>query len=371
MISLWILLQFIASQNFNMRTSVDSELYISGADDMINGQFPKGREIFYFSYMCILAVLSILNLGYENVIYVHFLAAIIAIYFSYQLALKLTDNNPMAVITPLLYILWIKFQQWNLIIYTDAIFSHMVIISIYALVKSRNVKEQMVVILLIIFTSFLRPSGLGLLIATAIYLVNRFTESREVKLYPRLIMLTLLILIFAWFLNYALNNFIDSFIESYKMAEIIYPNINILVNQPLHLYIPDTNYQPLFRLFLFIVNNPVYFIKISIVKGLLFLGHIKPYYSFAHNLFIVGFLYPTYLLAIKGFLSMKKDSLKLLMLSFLVFQFLTICLTTENWDGRFLLPILPVIFTLASIGVSNYLYKKPVVTLDSNASARS
>ena len=295
-----------------MRTSVDSELYISGADSMLNGQFPKGREILYSSYMFILAILSLLNIGYENVIYIHFLAAIIAIFSSYQLALKLTNNNVAAFFAPLLYILWIKFQQWNLIVYTYAIFSHMVIISIYALVISRNAKERIVVILLILFTSFLRPTGLGLLLATSIYFLNSIIETKEAKLYTKLITLAILVSFFAWFLNSVLDDFIDSIIESYKMAEIIYPKINILVDKPSSLYIPDVNHQPLIRLFLFIIKNPIYFIKISTVKGLFFLGHIKPYYSFKHNLIIAGFLYPIYLLAIKGYLSMKKSSLKLL-----------------------------------------------------------
>ncbi len=312
----------------------------------------------YSSYMFLLAIIGLLNLGYEGIIYVHCLLAIIALYSSYKLAINLTDNKLTAIFAPLFYILWIKFQQWNLILYTDAIFSHMVIISIYALVKSRSVKEIICVILLILFTSFLRPTGLGLLIATSLYFVHKWTRDKKNSIYPTRIALVLLAPFFALFLNAILNDFIDSFMESYKMAEIIYPKINIIVDEPSYLYIPDSNQQPLIRLFLFIITNPIYFIKMSAVKGLLFLGHVKPYYSFFHNLIIVGFLYPIYFFAIKGYLAMKKSSLKLLISSFLIFQFLTICLTTENWDGRFLLPILPLIFILSSIGLSGYSNKK-------------
>ncbi len=256
LISLWSILQFIASEHFDMRISIDSDLYISGANDMINGEFPTGREILYFSYMFILAILSLLNVGYENVIYIHFLTAIIAIYSTYQLAIRLTNDNITAVFAPLLYILWIKFQQWNLILYTDAIFSHMVIISIYALVRFRNIKELVFVILLILFTSFLRPTGLGLLFAVLIYFVNKLIRNKKFKLYPKLITLALLTSFFAWLLNSVLNNFIASFIESYKIAEIIYPKINLIVAVPEILYIPDIDHQPLTRLFFIYHQKP-------------------------------------------------------------------------------------------------------------------
>ncbi|MEM7550431.1 MAG: hypothetical protein AAF363_12185 [Bacteroidota bacterium] len=340
-----------------MRTSVDSELYISGAEVLLKGEFPKGRELFYISYMAVLAVITFIGFTPDVVIYIHFIAAVIAIFCTYQLARKLTENSFIALSAPLLYILWFKFQQWNLIVYTDALFSHMVVISIYALTQSKKPSSKAGAYVLILFTSFLRPTGLGLLFSVILYELsenlraNSFSSKQKIEVS----MLSIGLLLIS--LNYILKDFIDSFINSYQAAEIIYPKIKLIIEKPEFLHIPEKNKQPLMRLMLFILYNPLYFFKISLVKGLLFLGHIKPYYSLMHNIFIGAFLYPLYFLALKGYLFMKNGSLKTLLISFIMFQLLIVSFTSENWDGRFLLPILPLIFILAANGISAYLQK--------------
>ncbi len=353
LIVLWAIVQFIASKHFDMRISVDSDLYISGAEKIADGTWPTGREFLYSSYMLILAVLHISNLDPQGVIYLHFLVAIVAIICTYELAKQITGNNVLALAAPLLYILWFKFAQWNLIVYTDALFSHMVIISIYALMNSGSRVQKFLTYILIIFTCFLRPTGIGLLLALVVYLIYNQMKEWSIKPPMNFLILLMFIIAFAIVLNWVLISFIDSFIESYKMAEIIYPGIRLFVEEPTMLVLPDSQDPPLIKLFKFIASNPIYFVKITALKGLFYIAHIKPYYSLLHNIFIAAFLYPVYFFAINGYRSMKWGGLKLVISIFLVFQFLAISLTSENWDGRFLLPILPLVFVLSSLGISN------------------
>ena len=363
LVLLWIVLQFIVSKNFTMRTSFDSELYIAGAENILNGRYPTGRELFYSTYMFILAALAFLNLEPESVIYVHFLASIIALLATYRLVKKITNHQSTATFAVFLYIIWFKFLQWNLIVYTDALFSHMVIISVYTLFIARNAKQKVGAFVLILCTCLLRPTGVGLLVATTIYFVNTAVQARNFRFYQKFTALIFVTFLLFLLLNQVLVHFIDSFIESYQMAEIIYPKVKVFINEPSSLYIPGKDKPALIKLFLFIVMNPIYFLKISAMKGLLFIGHIKPYYSLFHNIVIASFLYPIYLLAIKGYFAMNEHHLKQLFFSFIAFQFLTVSLTSENWDGRFLLPILPLTFILSSVGLFSYLNKK-VVTND-------
>lgn len=345
-----------------MRISEDSDMYVSGAERMVQGEFPQGRDFLYSSYMLILAVVHSLGLKSEFVIYLHFLAAIVAIICIYRLTTRLVDNHLVAMIAPLLYILWFKFQQWNLIVYTDAMFSHMVVISIYALVVSEKIREKALAYLLVLFTSLLRPTGIGLLFAVSCYVFYNVLKSDGIKLHTKIIGVLMLFLTFIFLLNAVLSHFIDSFIESYKIAEIIYPGIPLFVDKPTSLVVPDLANPPLVRLLQFAVENPIFFVRISMIKGLLFLGHVKPYYSTLHNIFIAAFLCPAYFFAIKGYRSMGNGKLRLLISSFFAFQFLTVCFTSENWDGRFLLPVLPLIFVLTSVGISGYINQQPAKT---------
>jgi hypothetical protein len=122
---------------------------------------------------------------------------------------------------------------------------------------------------------------------------------------------------------------------------------------PSDLYIPDATHSTLVSVFLFASYNPVYFLKLFFLKLFLFLGNVKPYFSVLHNTVIVLILYPLYFFSVKGFLkfpSHRKE--KYFVAGFVIAQALTVALTSENWDGRFLVPLLPFVFLLAADGAA-------------------
>ncbi len=203
-----------------MRASVDSEIYISGAEKLVQGEFPSGKDVLYASYILVLALLHLLNLGGESILYLHFFAAILAIICTYQLALRSMNNHNLAVIAPLLYVLWFKFQQWNMIIYTDALFSHMVVISVFAFTTATNVKQKAMAFALILFTGFIRPTGVGLLFAVGVCVVVQLSRTHRFQLYQKNIISFTIASLSLFFLNTVLAHFIDSFIKSYENAEI-------------------------------------------------------------------------------------------------------------------------------------------------------
>jgi hypothetical protein len=92
------------------------------------------------------------------------------------------------------------------------------------------------------------------------------------------------------------------------------------------------------------------------VKLALFFGHVKPYFSLLHNAYIAIVLYPLYFFAYRACRSVRFNrSALVFLLSFVGVQGATVMVTTENWDGRFLMPALPFIFILSAFGISNFL----------------
>jgi len=149
-----------------------------------------------------------------------------------------------------------------------------------------------------------------------------------------------------------------AFIESYSKAELIYPNISLGLQLPVDLIIPSDEHAPLTCLLMFMYSNPVYFLKITSLKLLLFLGNIKPYFSRAHNALIIGFLFPLYFFALKGFqyfMAHRKEHY--FMAGFIIMQTAIVSLTSENWDGRFLIPVLPFVFMLSAVGINRWLQR--------------
>lgn len=351
LISLWAIIQAFAYFHFDMRTSVDSDLYIGIAENLLQGKLPEGRETYYFSYGFLVAIPMFFGLSYEFVLMIHFTLALASLVCLYKLASEISGSIQVGFIAGLLFVLWFKFQQWNLIVYTDASFAHLTMISVFCLHKANSKLHYFLAIAMIIFTAFLRPTGMGFLFAIFAYFGFSSFEAIFKNKFFGVSISVLAFCIFLVLLNFAMSHYINWFIESYAKAEIIYPNESLFVQKPENLTFPNENHIPLIRLITFFLYNPVYMFKITALKMALFIGHIKPYYSISHNIFIVGFLYPIYFFAVRGFSRFPNKKLKFFILAFVFFQILTVSFTSENWDGRFLLSLLPWIFLLAGFGV--------------------
>jgi hypothetical protein len=352
----WVISNIIAYFYFGIMISVDSELYIDNANSITIGDWPQNREFFYSAYSSIIAVLIFFRLKVTWIVLFQIIISGMAIISIYKITQRISKNNIAPFIACSLYLLWYEFQQWNLIVYTDSLFANSVVIAVFLLISAKNKRGYFFATILITFVVLIRPTGVGFLIAILGYILYDIIHlNREKPIFNVLV----LILFFGFsliILNEVLRGFITSFMYSYANAEIIYPKISIGIEKPEGLDLPNDTFQPLIQLMLFIIRNPYYMVKISIIKGLLFLAHIKPYYSLLHNVFIACFLYPIYYFTIQGFKSISKNKINVFTVVFLVFQFLAISLTSENWDGRFLLPILPWIFIYASIGISQIFY---------------
>lgn len=344
---LWLLIQAVLFLKFGARTSVDSELYLADAMNLLNGQLPEGRSIWYVSYSTFLAFTFFCGGDNMVVVLVQIALSGVAAYCLYQLAIEIFNKREVAILTVLFYLLWIKIHEWNTFLYTESLFTSCSIISFAVLMKSKNAWHYLLAALLILFTFFIRPTGFALVIGLLCYGLFSLRKEYLKRVIPLGFIGAIGVLVL-------LVGMLESFtlIESYAKAEIIYPNITLGMEAPSDLYIPGADHSTLVRLFLFAVYNPIYFLKLFSLKLFLFLGNVKPYFSVLHNTVIVLILYPLYFLAIKGFLKFpahRKE--KYFVIGFVIAQALTVSLTSENWDGRFLVPLLPFVFLLAASGV--------------------
>ena len=245
----------------------------------------------------------------------------------------------------------VKFQQWNLILYTDSLFTSFSIIGTYYFLSSETRFKKVLSILLLVFSVFLRPTGLGLLLGLLAVLVSDFYLDKRKSNLTKWSVTLACVLIFLIGLNKFLQYYIGFFLETYSSGEIIYPGIPYLIDSPEHFVFPDKHQWPIIQLIEVFYINSGYLFKATSLKASMFLLHIKPYYSWPHNGFILGYLLPVYFFAVKGVTKMASIKSTVFLLSFVLFQLLAVSFTSENWDGRFLLPVLPIVFVLAGIGV--------------------
>ena len=348
---LWLLVQSFVLWHYGVVEAVDSEFYLSNAQVLRQGHFPADRGLWYSSYSLFLALVLGLGGNLTFIVLLQFLFSGIAAFALYKVVYKLFQNYTIAFLAVLHYLLWFKIHQWNSYIYTESLFISFSIISFALLCFSKRPLHYIFTTLVIGFTLFLRPTGICFFIALCGYLIFIVYDKRKIPLFY-LLMLSLSVSLWVMIVvNALLKEYIYYFIDSYSKAELIYPNINLGFAPPAHLFKPSRAHAPLIQLVEFILYNPLYFLKLFCIKSLLFLGNAKPYFSWMHNAVILIVLYPIYAFAVYGFKKMPWNKENVLMIVFILMQTLVVSMTSENWDGRFLILILPFVFIYAAFGM--------------------
>lgn len=347
---LWLSIQIFAYYHFGIGSGCDTDFYISIGERICKGVWPEGREIYYASYSAVFAVFHSLGLAYKHIVWLQLLCAGLSMICLYQLAHHVFKNLPSAFISCILYITWIKIHQWNFFLYTESLYTSFSIILIWLLlVRSSKPLWIGFFFLCLVWTFMLRPSSVCLLFGLALYMLIDIYNTKK-----RWFWQSIVIAAFGGLLglNHMLQNY--ELLESYRKAEIIYPNVGLWLQVPTNLVVLKTSY-PLWDLLVFIVHNPLYFTKLFLLKLILFYANVKPYFSWTHNCFVVVFLWPMYYWAWRTLYSSFVKKEILVLVTIILFQGLIVGLTTENWDGRFLIPILPFVFVLASRAMARFM----------------
>ena len=125
------------------------------------------------------------------------------------------------------------------------------------------------------------------------------------------------------------------------------------VEVPEDLHKPSVDLPLLQQMGAFVIGNPIYFAKLFFGKMVMYVSHIRTYWSWPHNIAMIVFLWSLYFFSIRA---MKKKWVSQYVTSVSIVYFVThtvvISSTWADWDGRFFVPIIPLVIVLGSIGLS-------------------
>ncbi|WP_089333321.1 ArnT family glycosyltransferase [Hymenobacter mucosus] len=271
-----------------------------------------------------------------------------------QLTPDRTDWRPAALATAAL-IGWRDVQQFNVYILTESLFCSLAILAFWALVRARERGAWGWVLLgvVAILAGIERPNGFVVAGASGVAALVALRQRPDRRAYRRA---WLAIGVLSPLLWVVLNKLLLTFtlVETYLRGEIIYGYTPWVVEPTEPLMLPPASLAPVIRLAYFILGNPVYFAKLALLKGLLFISYVKSYYSWFHIVMIVVFIYPCYWMAWRGSqVAAVWLPVRVFLVSVILLQGLIVMMTVEDWDVRFLLPVLPCTFALAGIGIAN------------------
>jgi len=332
----------------------DSSTYLFYANQLTNFNF-SNLDIAKLSYIILIAVVMFLKLNLTTVIILQFLTTIISSFCLYLMGKKMFSKW-VGLICISFFLTYLPIQLRNFYLLTEILFINFSIILTYFVFFKKE--KKFFILLITIFVLFLRPQSFLILLSIALSIFVFSKSNKNYSLSLKLFALfsfsfLLLILTHIGINNY---NLIDSFSKgiiwgySFETNSLCYKEcISGLTN-------PSIYEKNIFGLLLYVKDNFFILTKVSIYKIILYFSGWRPYYSFAHNVFILCFHIPIYFLFCVYFLRLKKfDQLEIFTLSYVLISAIFIGVTFADWSGRFIMYILPFIMIYASKSLFNLL----------------
>lgn len=350
-------------QKLGVNIVPDSERFLGYTKLLQQGIWYQSHNFWYLGYVLFIFVVQLFTTSSTVLIVCQVLLSLLALVALYYAAFLLFSKRVAAFISALCYLIFLELHSWNFYVVAESYYTSFICFSLLALVLAEKQQKSLLpVLLLVVYTFFIRPTGVALLLAFASYLAVK----NHAFFYKHRVTFILLGVVGGVGLFFLLNSMLATFVDSilyndYGHGEIIW-GISQEQHQQYHrwfkvtppddLYFPEKEMYPVLRLLAFVAGNPLYYLKLCFLKLLVFFGHIRPYHSTLHNVLTVGTLYPLYLFFFIGFRKARiSAALTTFFVVYLCIHAAIIMITTVDWDGRFIMPLLPAFCLFAGRGV--------------------
>lgn len=330
----------------------DTGRYLSSGQQIANGILPAGKAASYMSYNLLVGASFALGLGEGGVIAAQLLASAIAAFCMYRIASR-QWNQAAGRLAAFMYIAFLKLHPWNVFILTDSLFISFVIITTYFLTEAIVKKKAIYIVGLALsaaYATFLRPDGLAIVISLALLGVFYAIKIKSWRSLILIFTLALLLTSSAWRFAGQLASH-EFLVDHYAQGAVIWNYEPFYLDMPGELPAAiQPGQHPLINLAYFFAAKPLYVLKLTAAKILLFVFHIRPYHSFIHNLLItiwLAVLYPAALFTIKNSRG-RYPIISLWLVTLFATKAVIAGVTFADWSGRFFLHVAPVLLLLAS-----------------------
>lgn len=341
----------------------DAPRYLNYAANLSGGLYFDPLNFWYISYVFFVAFIKLFFESNTYLIFGQYLFGYVGVIALFSATRRFTGNIKLAFLAGLVFILFPDNLMWHSYVLTESFYSSMICITLYFLTlvyqnPTRSNYIKLGFVLLIVF--FSKPTSPALFIALVGPQLYRFLidpSRRLIKVFGVVIVCALFMVLankmiskHAVLLIYAKGDIV------FAMHEVPHhPNYELLsIDIPPDLYLPDEEKPLLVQAGNFIINNPWYYTKLFMSKMLLFVTHVRPFWSWPHNLAIIVFLWTCYAFC---FLTIKRKlisrSIAFSVIMYFCIHTILIGNTWVDWDGRFFVPLVPVIVMIASIGMAN------------------
>ena len=344
----------------------DSPRYLTYAENLsTQGVYFDPLNFWYISYVFFVYLSQLIDPSHGMIIFNQYLlgmGAMLALFFA---AKRLTGRINTAFLIGLVFIVFPDNLNWHSYVLTESFYCSVLCFVFYFLVRLSQERDKLWLylasgsVLLICF--FSKPTSPALFIALAFPLVWKWTMKptlRAVKIS--------LVLLAGVFILFLANKMISSHrvMLIYEKGDIIFamhqlpthPHHNwMTVEVPEDLKKPSDDQPLLQQMGSFVLANPLFFTKLIFGKTVMYIAHIRPFWSWAHNISMAAFLWPLYYFSYQAIKKrLVTNYLSTVFVAYFVLHTLIISITWVDWDGRFFVPVIPMVIVFGVIGVLDY-----------------
>lgn len=342
----WFIAQLLFLHNNGIVTNSEAGKYIAIANRLAAGNWSlRANDYLYAGYIALLLLLKVTGLSYKWMYLVQLITGLASLVCFTSILQSMLSSRSAIAATAILYGISPIVQPWNCFLFTDALFLHLMIITVFLLVypfpKKQPVKALIVMLLLL---PFFRPIGfLCTPLAISVWLIKRPANQR-----PLITGFTLYFLLVCSFLWYCFT----------YSPGYFYPNhnseANIICGYPSSLtsYI-TIPWKPGESIVHFFIANPSMTWRLFTQRLFKAFWMTRPYFSQKHNLYLSIFLPLHYCLALLGMLLLftrklfNKQGFVLIGLLVFTLPLITLC---ADWVNRFVLPSLVFVYFFIGMG---------------------
>ncbi len=352
----WTLVQGFLLWHNGMVTGFEASKYIDEANYYLRyGNFTSANYHLYSTQIFLIALAIKFRLGFTVIVVLQLLLNLLATYMFYKLTVSFFAKPFFAIAATFFFIVNIPYQVYNSFLFTESVFYSLTIIySSYLLrLKGITIKNVLALLLFIALLSITRPTGILFFAATAVYLFCKFLNKKNAA-YLILLFLSSIVM-FLIIINIMLQagGSLD-FMLPFKKENIIC-GVNTVSHSSIKTFETGNSLQGIIY---YVFKNGHQFINLCWLKTAAFFGMLRNYYSLFHNIFLVIFFYPFYILSFPGIGKKIKDKRIIYFISIIFLFWITTLLTCDDWHNRFILTITPFLFLLGFAAFSNKLYSE-------------
>jgi hypothetical protein len=340
----------------------DTSIYLTKSKNLLLHFSQLYQYTWYSSYIILLSIFPHQDLTF--LIGFQILISCIGIYYLYHSIVLLTSRPYIGILICIFYMFMLDYFQWHLFILPDSIFLSLLFIQNYYYLQSiqNGISKSFIIYSIILI--FTKPTGFIVIFIQVIHLIyqnNKYSKYRRwwIVFTATIFLFSTHFILQAFELqeNYALGEIFFNGSHSAYAKDLCISNETIKLN--------NVSSSTDMKAFYFVIQNPLYFAQLFFLKIFYTLSQLKPFNSTLHNIY--NGIYSVLIYSIILFASIKyKNSWNLYFSLYFGIFCIVFGLTTVDWDNRFVIPLLPVLYTTFANSLHLLIQHEPINSIFKN-----